>query len=207
MEMTKQRKMLAGIMVLGLCGLALDRFVIGAPDAAEAEMEEITFEAPAFEPVAEDEPEPEVTGEQAKTLPSYSSLTERLLRAQEQGSAGVIPQGREDPFALPEQWQTDKTRPGIKQQEEPGQDDQQITRLFKLDGTVRSMINGKEEMLAVISGGGLDGRAIRIGQKVRVPGDNGTQDQYELVEVGSRYVIWKSQRTGKRIVMQVEEVL
>ena len=31
MEMTKQRKMLVGVLCLGIGGLAVDRFVLGAP--------------------------------------------------------------------------------------------------------------------------------------------------------------------------------
>ncbi|MEM9346541.1 MAG: hypothetical protein AAGB26_07980 [Planctomycetota bacterium] len=205
MEITKQRKVLLGIIVVGLCALVVDRFVIGPPDSAEAAMDDISFETPAFEPASEDESVAEIPAADAKVLPSYASLTERLIEvrsAMEQDNAG-----REDPFALPEQWQTDKGKPAIEQETPVDTSDQEITRIFKLDGTVRSLIDEKEEMLAVISGGGLDGRAIRIGQKIRVPTDIGPPVEFKLVEVGSRYVIWKSERTGNRIVMQVEEVL
>ncbi|MEM6504543.1 MAG: hypothetical protein AAF711_03660 [Planctomycetota bacterium] len=205
MEMTKQRKVLLGIIAAGLVALLVDRFVIGLPDSAEAAMQDISFETQELGPAAEDEPVAEIPALDAEVLPSYAGLTERLIEAQstmEQDTAG-----REDPFALPEQWRTDKTKPLIDQETPVDTSDQEITRIFKLDGTVRSLIDEKEEMLAVISGGGLDGRAIRIGQKIRVPTDNGPPVEFKLVEVGSRYVIWKSERTGNRIVMQVEQVL
>ena len=211
MEMNKQRKMLIGVLCVGLGGLAVDRFVIGSPESAAADDqadEEIVQAPPAPELVVEEEPAPQTNGEPSKALPSYASLTERLIVAQGQQATAVEPQDRHDPFALPEQWHSDKSRAPTQTGQGGGSKQHvHITGLFKLDGTVRSLIDGREEMLAVISGGGLDGRAIRVGQKVRVPYRDGTFDEYVLVEVGSRYVIWKSLGTGERIKMQVEKVL
>lgn len=209
MAMNKQRKMLIGVLLLGVGGLGVDRFVIGTPDAAAAD-DTATVEAvvPGIEPIVIDEPTTQVGEEQAKALPSYASLTERLVQAQEQQALSHDGNEREDPFALPEQWQSDKIKPRISTGDTPASaQGVQINSLFKLDGTVRSLIDGKEELLAVISGGGLDGRAIRVGQKIRIPNDRGASEEYVLVEVGSRYVIWKSLSSGQRIEMKVEEVL
>lgn len=206
MEMNKQRKMLVGVLCLGLGGLVVDRFVIGAPEAAAAAEGELAdVVPPELEPVTIETPSSRAEDQPAKALPSYASLTERLLVAQAQQVADPQGASREDPFALPPQWQSDKTTPPT--QRDPNPDPDRISDLFKLDGTVRSVIDGKEELLAVISGAGLDGRAIRVGQKVRVPNNDGTYDLYELVEVGTRYVTWLSERSQKRITMRVEEVL
>lgn len=211
MEMTKQRKMLIGVLCIGLSGLAVDRFVLSSPESAAADdqvEEAVVQTSPAIKPVVEDEPAPQANGELSKALPSYAALTERLLVAQNQQASTVAEQDRQDPFTLPKRWQSDKSSAPTQSDKGVGSKQHtRITTLFKLDGTVRTLINGREEMLAVISGGGLDGRAIRVGQKIKVPYGDGTSDDYELVEVGSRYVIWKSRGTGERIKMQVEKVL
>lgn len=211
MEMTKQRKMLVGVLCLGLGGLAVDRFVIGSPESASASEEVVVADVqtpPALEPAVVDEPTPQTHGEPSKALPSYASLTERLIAAQNQQETAIVQHDRQDPFALPKQWQSDKSSVPTQSNGSTGSKQRvRITGLFKLDGTVRSLIDSREEMLAVISGGGLDGRAIRIGQQIKVPYGDGSSDTYELVEVGSRYVVWKSLGTGERIKMQVEEVL
>lgn len=209
MAMNKQRKMLIGVLLLGVGGLGVDRFILGTPDAAAADDSDSAEQAPPeFEPIVAEETTPDADDEQGGALPSYASLTERLVLAQERQAAAIESNERDDPFSLPEQWQSDKSKPQV-----PAGDSQasakrvHINGVFKLDGTVRSVIDGKEEMLAVISGGGLDGRAIRIGQKIRIPNRDGSSEEYLLVEVGSRYVVWKSLGGGERIVMKVDEVL
>ena len=208
MEMTKQRKMLVGVLCLGIGGLAVDRFVLGAPETASADDEVITAQAPLeTEPAAEQAPEPGAAGGSIKALPSYSSLTQRLVQAQEQ--AGADPQAgqQDDPFALPERWRVEESRPINQAAPDPVAKTHRISTLFRLDGTVSTSIDGKEEMLAVISGGGLEGRAIRVGQKVRVPDGNGSYDIYTLIRVGSRLVVWQPEGTQEEIIMRVEEVL
>ena len=206
MKMNKQRKILIGTLCIGLGGLVVDRFVLGTPGMAAADDRDaviVTPEPPAAVTPQRSDAEPEVI----EALPTYASLTQRLIEAQDLISGDTERAGSDDPFSLPDQWQSDKSKP-LRQQpavvETPGQ---QISDVFKLVGTVRSLIAGKEEMLAVITGGGLDSRAIRAGQKIRIPSSNGLSEEYQLVEVGSRYVIWLSVRSGERISMQVEEDL
>ena len=211
MEMTKQRKMLIGVLCLGLGGLAVDRFVLGAPESASASDEVVTIQGPqappALQPLAELAPEPETTGEAPKALPSYASLTQRLIEAKAQAGDPTPTDQEADPFALPEQWRAAKQRPTKQEPVNPTAREHAISRLIKLDGTVRSEIDDKEELLAVISGGGLDGRAFRLEQVIRVPNANGLHDQYQLIEIGSRYVVWGALDGGDRIRMEVEEDL
>lgn len=209
MAMNKQRKVLVGVLLLGVGGLGVDRFVIGTPDAAAADdAAPIEQTPPAFEPITVDESTPtEGSDDPPEALPSYASLTERLLLAQERQHSDNSNE-REDPFSLPAQWQADRSKPQVAPEvASESKERVRIKALFKLDGTVRSVIDGKEEMLAVISGGGLNARAIRIGQKVRVADGNGSHEEYVLVEVGSRYVVWESVASNERIKMTVEEVL
>ena len=211
MEMTKQRKMLIGVLCLGLGGLAVDRFILGAPESAAADDEIITIQEPqtpsTLQPLAELNPGPEAPGEAPKALPSYASLTQRLIQAKAQAGDPTLAGQQADPFALPEQWQSAKTRPRQEEPLDPAEKEHVISGVFKLDGTVRSLIDEREELLAVISGGGLDGRAIRLGQVVHVSNDRGSHDKYQLVEIGTRYVVWLALDGGDRIRMQVEEDL
>ena len=214
MAMTKQRKMLIGVLCLGLGGLAVDRFVIGMPDSASASEQEVAEPVeqapPAFTPSTASTPEPEQAApggdEAAQTLPSYALLSERLAVATQK----TQPQSgqREDPFALPKPWQSDRATSQATPGEEAGTQEQvRFNERFKLDGTVRSNINGKDELLAVITGEGLDSRAIRKGQVLRVPNPDGVAEAFQLVEVGPRIVVWKLLRTEELIEMQVEEDL
>lgn len=211
MEMTKQRKMLIGVLCLGLGGLAVDRFVIGTPETAAAEDEIVTIQAPPdFEPLADPA---SVLGETddsdgpAKALPSYATLTQRLMNAQANAGEQTPAERDGDPFALPQQWQAVKRE--ILDQEDIEQPKKQhaITSMIKLDGTVRTEIDEKDELLAVITGGGLDGRAFRLNQILRVPDGKGKFDHYKLVEIGTRYVIWQDLNGEDRITMQVEKDL
>jgi hypothetical protein len=207
MEMTKQRKLLIGVLCLGLGGLAVDRLIIGMPEAASAQQANEAEDAPIALERAVDESaivEPAPRGIDA--LPSYESLAERLILAQQRVGATAAT-GREDPFAMPDAWAT-PVRVEDTVEEAPRTDlAERLNGLFQLDGTVRSLIDGEEEILAVISGGGLDGRAVRIGQQVRVPDGSGGTDAFELVEVGSRHVVWLSLETDERVHMRVDEVL
>jgi len=207
MELTKQRKMLLGVLCIGAVGLAVDRLFLATPQSAEADDRDVVAEVPppTVAPPAGSQPAPAAEPKSA-ALPSYASLTQRLVQAQQQASA-TAGAGRDDPFALPEQWRAEPSKPRAKTPEPASSSSQRLTVVFKLDGTVRSLIDGKEEIMAVISGGGLDGRAVRVGQKIRVANANGTKDEYELVEVGPRYTVWLNEATGERIEMRVEEVL
>jgi hypothetical protein len=208
MEMTKQRKMLIGVLCLGLGGLAVDRFVLGSPETASASDEVITIEAPLEEkPAADQANASNAAGEPVNALPSYASLTQRLIQAQDQAGPDPNAGQNNDPFALPEQWQAEAAEPINQTTAQPAVQAHRITKLFRLDGTVSTNIDGKDEMLAVISGGGLDGRAIRVGQKVRVADGNGSYRIYTLIRVGSRFVVWQPEGTQEEITMRVEEVL
>lgn len=208
MAMNKQRKLLIGVLCLGLGGLVVDRFVLGSPESASADEEVITVELPqASKPTPEQAAASASPGEPVKALPSYASLTQRLVEAQQQAGESPQIEPNSDPFAMPLQWRVEEARPINQDAIDRTAKTHRISSLFKLDGTVSTSIDGKEEMLAVISGGGLDGRAIRIGQKVRVANGNGSYDIYKLIRVGSRFVVWQLEGTDEEITIRVEEVL
>ena len=218
MEMTKQRKMLIGVLCLGLGGLAVDRFVLGAPESASADDEALVIESPTPTPPAIQPATPAVPGvvpgvatddvdNDAATLPSYESLTERLIKAQDLLGDGALAPEDADPFRVPEQWQAAKSVPQAEPEPDTTPSGQRLKAVLKLDGTVRSVIQGKEELMAVISGGNYTGHAIRIGQKVRIPIGNDMYEEYQLIEVGARYVVWRSTQTQQKIEMRVEKVL
>jgi hypothetical protein len=211
MEMNKQRKILVGVLCTGVLGLVVDRMFLVGPESAEADDSDVIEQAaapPTIASPAGSQPALAVAvGTQATdTLPSYASLTERLVKAQQQTSETESPE-RADPFALPDQWQAQRSTPlPLQQEPEDTASGQRLTVVFKLDGTVRSLskVDGKEELMAVITGGGLDSRAIRVGQGVRVADEAGMEQSYVLVEVGPRYVVWTNKATDERIEMRVE---
>jgi len=215
MEMTKQRKMLIGVLAVGLLGLVVDRMFLAAPESAAADDSEVIVvepdgPTPPSLPGTQPRQAPAAAGtadqSESSALPSYASLTERLVQAQQQASE-TDSGGRADPFALPSQWQADRSKPSTQPETQRKATGQRLTMVFTLDGTVRSVIDGKEELMAVISGGGLDSRAVRVGQKIRVANEGGERQEYVLVEVGPRYVVWLNQSTKERIEMRVDEVL
>jgi|GEM_PF-2375597 len=217
MEMTKQRKMLIGVLCVGIGGLAVDRFVLSTPQSASADDEVLIIESPDAPPpplqpsapgtIVPGAGEPDEGGADAATLPSYASLTERLVKAQAlQGQHELAPESA-DPFRVPDQWQAEKSAPQNEEVVAATPSGQRLKAVVKLDGTVRSVIDGKEELMAVITGGSYKGRAVRIGQKVRIPIGNEMYEEYELVEVGARYVVWRSAQTQQTIEMRVAKVL
>ncbi len=207
MEMTKQRKMLIGVLCIGVLGLVVDQLFLGVPqDAAADDGEVVAVVPPPVTPLSMNQLAPAIEPKDAEALPSYASLTERLVQAQQQDD----PQGeqdRHDPFDLPKQWQTERSKPTFQAEQPTQASGKRLTAVFKLDGTVRSVIDGNEEIMAVISGGGLDGRAIRVGQKIRVTSSTGSHEDFKLMEVGSRYVVWMSETTQQKVEMKVDEVL
>ena len=211
MEMTKQRKMLIGVLCAGLFGLMVDRLFLAAPESAAADDSDVIIEAPAPPTIASPigiQPAPAVAGDTqaTDTLPSYASLTERLITLQQQTNESES-QSRDNPFALPAQWQAERSTPQTQEQQPQNTaTGQRLTTVFKLDGTVRSLskTDGNEELMAVITGGGLDSRAIRVGQGVRVANEAGVEQSYVLVEVGPRYVVWINKATDERVEMRVE---
>ncbi|MGB0768763.1 MAG: hypothetical protein ACPGYV_13765 [Phycisphaeraceae bacterium] len=210
--MTKQRKMLIGVMCVGLGGLAVDRLLLGPPENASASDEVLVIEAPAAAEVEDtrastasaDDPEAEVG-----SLPSYASLTERLIRAQSSESTPSLDEqvASPDPFRVPSQWQT---RPSVPRVEAPTQTtaaSERLNALLTLDGTVRSLIDGKEELMAVVTGGSYTAQAVRVGQRIRIPMGNGVMADFELIEVGTRYVVWQAVGSKDRVEMRVAKVL
>lgn len=208
MEMTKQRKMLIGVLCIGVLGLVVDQLFLGVPqDAAANEGEVVAVVPPPVAPLDATPPLSTAQTTAGDVRPSYAALTKRLLQAQQHEAAQDAQGSRPDPFDLPEQWQTDRSMPTFEAQESAQVTGQRLIAMFKLDGTVRSVIDGNEELMAVISGGELDGRAIRVGQIIRVTNRSGTHEDFKLIEVGSRFVVWVSETTGRKVEMSVDEVL
>ena len=212
MEMTKQRKTLIAVAVVGLGAVALDRFVLGPPESASAST--AAQESPAAEDpsMISDEPEAATVPEAGAGLPSFETLTERLARQ------AVTPtdQTRPDPFSLPEGWGQRVTTPVPDRPVESAASDIMLLQQYKLDGTFRSADeNNQVVIFAVISGGDYSRKAMQVGAEIKVRLTNGAQsletsqpvEVYQLIEVGNRAVVWQSQDDStRRVVMSVAKV-
>lgn len=211
MELTKQRKILIGVLLVGLSGLGIDRLFLAAPENALAsEQAVVELLTDDISQVQDSAILANAAVEQALLddgLPSYAALTDRLIDAQRAMPKAIVDEAVRDPFALPQKWQADPATPTFAASPATEQAANQLNAVFKLDGTVRSVIDGKAEIMAVISGGGLAGQAIRVGQNIRVTYRSGSYEDFTLVEVGSRFVVWKSNTTNERLEMKVDEVL
>lgn len=201
MEMNKQRKMLIGVLALGLGGLGLDRLVLAPPESASADDGSLAMggtdagdsSVPAIPGIEIADPVAQAAEaiDQALALPSYASLTERLIQAQtEQAAVALSGDQSHDPFALPDSWQGKQTTADVEQPTGPGPDakDKGFLDRYTLDGT---FISGSGRR-AVISG-----RAVRRGQTV---------EGYRLARIEARWVSWQTPE-GKALVMQAPDAL
>jgi len=222
MEMTKQRKMLIAVLVIGLGGLALDRFVLGTPESASADAGDVPIHAaqpgppPPAQSTAIATASPTPGGddvEQVESLPSFASLTERLIAAQAQQQTQE--QDFSDPFNVPADWspqrvETTNQTTAVVQQVAPLQE--YLLNQYRLDSTSRVATNGQDELLAVVASGQSRGRFLRVGDYVDVRYTSPTSgvgeqvERFTLVEVGNRYVVWQSttQEPQLRIQMNMQ---
>lgn len=211
MEMTKQRKILIVTAGLGLGGLVLDRLVLGPPESASADQAPAAAEQaapPALQPEQKVQP-----GEKPDqpALPSFASLTERLIQTSQQA-----PQTENsDPFQLPAGWQTTALSDPASQQQTQNlaADTQYAKRLrdqYKFYGTTNLRIEGKDVRLAVIKRVGQSqqflpvAHVIRVDTGVSTPDGEKIYESYQLEKMGSREVYWVSVDDPTReVVMQI----
>ena len=196
MALTKQRKILGSVMALGLGALALDRLVIGPPEQASATQ---PIQAPVTEPQAPGEAgaDAEAKASLEEGLPSFESLTQRLITASESAEAS---RAGGDPFALPDGWQTAAELAATPQPRDQSVFAEKLLDDYRLSGIAKS----GDEHLAVING-----LPIRVGQPVRLQvGDEAVI--FELIEIDHehRKAVWRSRAEEPEVVvMSVPNVL
>lgn len=203
MEMNKQRKILVGVLATGLIGLVLDRLVLAPPDEASAElvdMQEIaaledesdsdSSALPALD-IAGSTEAPNEQGESSGVLPTYASLTQRLVDVQATRHAtDPSDQKAHDPFTLPGHWLP-------KSAEEPAPEpaaavtrgDDVFLGKHRLDGTFR---HGEQQRAVV------NGLAMSVGDVVA---------GYRLIRVSSRWVQWEPVDGGRVLTMRASDDL
>lgn len=193
MELTKQRKMLIGILGTGILGLVVDRFVLAPPEMASADFigaEDLTADEKSVDRLLSEKPEERID---RQALPSFESLTERLIAVQSrqvrQTSQSEI---GHDPFAVPEDWQPASAPEPVSEGEfeledmDSGQNqDQQFLAQHRLDSTFRTA----KQFRAVV-----DRKTLSLGD---------TLAGYRLVQINSRWVLWQSIDGDRPVVMHL----
>ena len=219
MQMTKQRKLLIGVAVLGLCAFVLDRTVLGPPESASANVAPVQppaspppGDASALPPQAL-QPTPGNAGQTAPaSLPSFATLTDRLMQTSQ---TTVDPVTLNDPFSLPSGWNKAAATTALPVgTATANQSAESLLQQYKLDGTFRSKVREQTVMMAVVSGGGYERKVMAVGDEINVKQVRQplqTEDQfdvYRLIEIGNRVVIWALKRDPSQTVeMNAEEVL
>ena len=199
MEMTKQRKMLIGVLCVGVSALALDRFVLAPPESASASVEVKADDATAAAAPAPRQPVAATATQQAdgeaRSLPSYARLTEQLAKAQ-----SLQPlQPESDPFDLPADWRqvisepVEDPKPVTNVEDAIAMAKQRLSTQFTLELAMSEVTPDGAVKYAVVNG-----KPMRVGEQIQVkaPGDGGhiLEEVYKLsaIDVQSRAVIWES---------------
>lgn len=200
MEMTKQRKVLAGIMCAGLGLLALDRLVLAPPQTASADVAAhsaasgtepgltgsvLNDQAPAEGPEADSAP----------TLPSFTALNQRLASAHPAQPAQAEPDvSSHDPFALPEQWAPETpAAPDPQPQPQAAEDAEALEadRAFAASHTLEAVLDAGGTQHAVV-----DRRLLKLGDEL---------SGYRLVRINARWVLWESVEGNRAVIMRLED--
>lgn len=206
MQMTKQRKMLVGVLCVGLGALALDRLVLAPPDSASADQAQpAPTDADAAGPTGAllsrqaNEPEQQQNNDTA-SLPSYASLTERLVAYQSAQTAQAqqandtptpdAAQDPSDPFAVPNDWAPRAPRPSAPTPAQTRDAAGQAGQAFLARHRLAATLNDAGKQRAVV-----DGRLMMIGDEL---------DGYKLIQINPRWVIWESLDGKHAVVMHTE---
>lgn len=223
MAITKQQKMLIGVVVAGVCALAADRFLIGPPESASASQgAAISPEAIAANPLvpqAAEVPGATTTNAQdpatpGSSLPSFESLTQRLIKAQTTQATQTEPQAQHDPFGLPAGWDKRPTQQAIDAQPKPESTvPEPLLSQYKLDGTYRSVVDGQVKSFAVINGHVMSlGQGIKVRLAQPLAGSESMVEVFRLIKVrtadkGPSKVVWESTVDYRLIEMSAPSVL
>lgn len=200
MELTKKRKIMIGVMAVGIAALAVDRFALGPPAEARA----AATARPAESPQASSQPtsapatatDPTGATDIKTALPDYTGLTQRLAELQK-SDVGIDPSTSRDLFAEPPDWAPVVHEPVREAGPRPPIEDPnafmsayrlESVQLQAVDGarkTTVALINGKEYM----EGATLETFVLRGFT------DNPTE---------GRSAVWESRKTGQMFVMRIE---
>ena len=194
MEMTKQRKLLIGVLCFGVFGLVVDRFLLAPPESASADdSSEVQADADVADAPGLGIAAPETVEEpqrEASSLPSYASLTERLLALQSSQLAQTPPaeQGGDDPFALPKDW---SAKPAMQQTPDQAPGGDATDQAFLAKNRLVATLNDRGKQRAVVGD-----NLMKIGDKL---------DGYTLIQIAPRRVIWQSRDGQRAVVMDAKQ--
>jgi len=205
--MTKQRKVLAGIMCAGLGLLALDRLVLAPPQTASADVTDDTAASVAGPGLAgsvldgsSPDAAPDNTSDNSEagnvqTLPSFTGLNQRLASTRPAQAAQSEPgDASNDPFALPERWAPERPDPPRPQpQPQTTQDSEALEadRAFVESHTLEAVLDAGGTQHAVV-----DRRLLKLGDEL---------GGYRLVRINARWVLWESVDGSRAVIMRLED--
>ena len=209
MKLTKQQKILAAVACLGVGAVAVDRVFLAPPQSASANaVADAAADAAiaAASPAERQAPAPPTPGDaedRSSSLPSFASLTDRLAKASTSGPT----LSQADPFRVPAEWAPKMTESVQTVQAVQSNSEKLLLEQFKLESTIRSIIQDKLEQLAVING-----RALRMGDSINVrlgalPDGSERIEIYELISVASRSVVLQSTENGDQVTLRLPRVL
>jgi len=200
MEQTRKRKILIGVLGVGLTALVCDRFVLGPPSEAHAAatsvaqaIEEQAPSAASSATLPAARPPASVTDRAA--LPDYTGLAQRLQRLQRETAEPPPATGR-DLFAEPADWAPKAvTREPEPEARGPIADPQAFLAQYRLESIqIQSVSDTRKVTVATINGESyLEGDTLET-FVLRGWTDNPTD---------GRGAVWESQKTGQMFVMRV----
>ncbi|XAL98861.1 hypothetical protein OT109_14880 [Phycisphaeraceae bacterium D3-23] len=188
-KMTKQRKLLIGVLVLGVGAVVIDRAVLGGPEEANASDAALTDGdttapgAAAIEPVAATD----VPAEQAAPAgrgPIDLSDFARRLEGMPRVTDGTL--GREDVFVAPVGWQPQLIEEAAEETE-PVVADGSLGRAFQGDHTHDGVIKIGETLYALVDGAKVT--------------ENQILDGFILIRFNTRQSLWESTLTGEFVLL------
>ena len=142
-----------------------------------------------------------------EALPSYATLTERLIATADPATD----QQPGDPFAMPAGWGTVITdTPSGSEQAQDTEWAKRLLAQYKFYGTTTLELEGQEVQLAVIQKAGVGQQFGQVGHTIRVEtGQTSEQGEemyelYRLVKIEPRKVIWTSiAKPDRAVEMQI----
>lgn len=182
MQLSRERKAYASVLVLGLIALGIDRFVIGPPTAAGAD--EYSVRPEELSQAGAEPPEPLVHVVKPAQQPAAISLGQRLRRFENAGSGPDIT----DLFQLPPAWRPAEREPTAVRPP-PGLSAAEQFQRRRLNGVLVET-TGPDRRQAIV-----DGQVIVVGQSL---------DGFRLVEVTQRSAVFEG--NGHRVVLQTQRV-
>ncbi|MFI4860501.1 MAG: hypothetical protein ACIAXF_07455 [Phycisphaerales bacterium JB063] len=187
-KMTRQRKWLVGVLVLGVGAVVVDRAMLGGPESANASdgaaPQDGEAAATGSEAVADSStPGDVVSADGPVDLSEFARRLEELPDVRD----GTI--GRRDVFELPAHWEPQLLEEAVQPDSEP--------EPVVADGRLGRAFQAKHTHDGAMQVGGVD-YAIIDGKKIC---ENQILDQFILRRFTNRQSLWESELTGELVLL------